>query len=57
MREKEMKEKLRIVKKNIHQDLSISPDGYLVGYLDAISDVELVLDGVHPRSRLWDKRG
>lgn len=59
--------KLDIVRANLKREMYIPPDagkyergmageGYLGGYRQAINDVELALNGVHPQTRgLWDK--
>lgn len=64
-----IKRKLDIASKNINQEISgtakqggyaaaMANEGYLGGYLDAITDVGLMLNGSHPckRPRLWEKK-
>ncbi len=60
-----IKRQLNIARKNVEKEISdyhdsanvygrgLASEGYNGGYLDALSDVELALNGVEPSRRGW----
>jgi hypothetical protein len=62
---KGIKRKLRIVSKRVSDEIArqmdrsnkfsvgMAHEGYQGGYLQAIQDVQLALEGVHPATRGW----